>query len=157
MNRSMPGLPVHHQLLELTQTHVHQVGVAIQPSHPLCFPSLQFSSSVVSNLLRPHGPQLASLSCPSATPRVYPNSCPLSRWCHPTISSSVVPFSSCLWSLRHQGLFQEVSSLHQVARELEFQLHHQTFQRIFRTDFLSDWLVRSACSPRDSQESSPTP
>ena len=63
------------------------------------------------------------------------NSCPLSRWCHPTISSSVVPFSSCLQYF-HQGLFQWVSSLHQVAKELEFQLQHQSFQWIFRTDFL---------------------
>ena len=58
---------------------------------------------------------------------------------------------------QHQGLFKWVSSLHQVAKVLEFQLQHQSFQWIFRTDFLKDGLVGSPCSPRDSQESSPTP
>ena len=58
---------------------------------------------------------------------------------------------------QHQGLFQWVNSLHQVAKVLEFQLQHQSFQWIFRTDFLADWLVWSPCSPKDSQESSPTP
>ena len=58
---------------------------------------------------------------------------------------------------QHQGLFKWASSLHQVAKVLEFQLQHQSFQWIFRTDFLEDWLVGSPCSPRDSQESSPTP
>ena len=61
--------------------------------------SVQFSHSVVSNSLLPHGLQHARLPCPSPTPRAYSNSCPLSGWCHPTISSSVVPFSSCSQSL----------------------------------------------------------
>ena len=104
MNCSMPGLPVHHQLPEPTQTHVHRVGDAIQQSHPLSSPS----------------PPAFSLS-------------------------------------QHQGLFKWVSSSHQVARVLEFQLQHQSFQRIPRTDLLQDGLVGSPCSPRDSQESSPTP
>ena len=102
MNCSTPGLPVHHQLWELTQTHVHWVGDTIQPSHPLSSPS----------------PPAFNLS-------------------------------QC------QGLFQWVSSLHQVARVLEFQ--HQSFQWIFRTDFLQDGLVGSPCIPKGSQESSPTP
>jgi len=59
------------------------------------FSSVQFSRSVVSDSLWPNEPQHARPPCPSPTPWVYPNSCPLSRWCHPTISSSVVPFSSC--------------------------------------------------------------
>ena len=63
--------------------------------------SVQFSHSVVSNSLRPHELQHARPPCPSPTPGAYPNSCPLSRWCHPTISSSVVPFSSCPQSLMH--------------------------------------------------------
>ena len=103
MNCSMPGLPVHHQLLEFTQTHVHWVGDAIQPSHPLSSPS----------------PPALSLS-------------------------------------QHQDFFKWVSSSHQVARVLEFQLQHQSFQWTPRTD-LHDGLVGSPCSPRDSQESSPTP
>ena len=75
MNRSMPGLPVHHQLPEFTQTHVHRVGDAIQPSHPLLSPS----------------PPALNLS-------------------------------------QHQGLFQLVSSSHQVAKVLELQLQHQSSQ-----------------------------
>ena len=67
--------------------------------------SVHFSRSVVSNSLRPHGLQHARLPCPSPTPRAYSNSCPLSRWCHPTISSSVVPFSSCLQSFPASGSF----------------------------------------------------
>ena len=62
------------------------------------FSSVQFSCSVVSDSLRPHGPQHARPPSPSPTAGVHPNSCPLSRWCHPTISSCVVPFSSCLQS-----------------------------------------------------------
>ena len=104
LNRSMPGLPVHRQLPEFTQTHVHRVSDAIQPSHPLSSPS------------------------PSA-----PN------------------------PSQHQSLFQGVNSSHEVAKLLEFQLQHHSFQRNPRADLLHDGLVGSPCSPRDSQESSPTP
>ena len=100
MDCSMPGFPVHHQLQELHQIHVHHVSDAIQPTHPLSSPS----------------PPAFNLS-------------------------------------QHQGL----SSSHQVAKELEFQFQHQSFQWIFRTYFLWDGLVGSSCCPRDSQESSPTP
>ena len=68
--------------------------------------SVQFSFSVVSDSLQPHGLQHTRPPCPSPTPRVYPNSCPLSRWCHPTISSSVIPFSSCLQYDWTSGSFQ---------------------------------------------------
>ena len=70
------------------------------------FGSVDFSRSVVSNSLRPHEPQHARPPCPSPTPGVHPNSCPLSWWCHPTISSSVVPFSSCPQSFPASGSFQ---------------------------------------------------
>ena len=83
MDCSTPGLPVHHQLPELTQTHVHWVGYAIQPSHPLSSPS----------------PPAFNLS-------------------------------------QHRGLFKWVSSLHQVAKELKFQLQYQSFQWTLRTDLL---------------------
>ena len=69
--------------------------------------SVQFSCSVVSNSLQPHGLQHARPCSPPPTPGVYSNSCPLSRWCHPTISSSVITFSSCLQPSQHQGLFYE--------------------------------------------------
>ena len=89
--------------------------------------SVQFSHSVVSSSLWPYELQHAKPPCPSPTPRVHPNPCPVSWWCHPTISSSVVPFSSCLHPSEHQGLFQWVSSSQQVARVLELQLQHQSF------------------------------
>ena len=104
MNRSTPGLPVHHQLPELTETHAHRVGDGIQPSHPLSPPPPP----------SPHRSQ-------------------------------------------HQGLLQWVNSLLEVAKVLEFQLQHQSFQWTPRTDLLQNGLVGSPCSPRDSQESSPTP
>ena len=70
------------------------------------FSSVQFSCSVVSDSLRPRELQHTRPPCPSPTPRVYLNSWPLSQWCHPTISSSVVPFSSCLQSFPASGSFQ---------------------------------------------------
>ena len=70
------------------------------------FSSAQFSGSVMSNTLRPHGPQHASLPCPSPALGAYSNSCPLSWWCHPAISSSVVHFSSRLQSFPALGSFQ---------------------------------------------------
>ena len=70
------------------------------------FSSLHFSRSVVSDSLRPHELQDARPPCPSPTPWVYPNSCPLSRWCHPVISFSVLPFSSCPQSFPSSGSFQ---------------------------------------------------
>ena len=122
----------------------------------LKLPSVQITHSVVSDSLRPYRLQHARPPCPSPTPRDCSNSCPLSWWCHPTTLSSVVPLSSCLQSFPASGSESKwVSSLHQVTKVLELQ--HQPFQRTFRIDFLSDWLVWFPCSPRDSQESSPTP
>ena len=94
------------------------------------FISVQFSHSVMSDSLRPHGLQHARPPCPSPTPRVYSNSCPLSWWCHPTISS--LPAFNLS---QHQGLFEWASSLPQVAKVLEFQLQHQSFQWN-----VQDWL-----------------
>ena len=110
--------------------------------------AVQFSSVAQScPTLRPHGLQHSRLSCPSPTPRACSNSCPLSPWCHPTISSSVVPFSSCLNLSQHQGLFKWVSSSHQVAKILEFQLQYQSLHEhpgliSFRMDWLDLLAVR---------------
>ena len=121
------------------------------------FSSVQFSRSVMSNSLWPHGLKHARPPCPSPTPGACSNSCPLSQWClqssHPLSSHSPPAFNLS----QHQGLFHWVSSSYQVAKVLEFQLQHQSFLWIFRTDFLQDGLVGSPCSPRNSQESSPTP
>ena len=103
--------------------------------------SVQFSHSVMSDSLWPQELQIARPPCPTPTPGVYLNSCPLSQWCHPTISSSVVPLCSCLQSFPASGSFKWVHSSHQLAKVLEFQLQHQFFQWIFRTDFLwIDWF-----------------
>ena len=82
---------------------------------------VQFSCSVVSNSLWPHESQHTRPPCPSPTPRVHSHSRPSSQWCHPAISSSVVPFSSCPQSLP-ASVFQWVSSSHEVVKVLEFQL-----------------------------------
>ena len=120
------------------------------------FSSVQFSRSVVSNSLQPHGLQHPRPPCSSPTPGVYSNSCPSSGWCHPTISSSSSPSPPALNLSQHQGLFKWVSSSHQVTKVLEFQPQHQSFQWIFRIDFLYNGLLWPPCTPRDSQESSPT-
>ena len=86
------------------------------------FSSVQFSCSVMTDSLRPHESQHTRPPCPSPTPGVYPNSRPLSQWCHPTISSSVVPFSSCPQSLPASESFPMSQLLHEVAKVLEFQL-----------------------------------
>ena len=103
--------------------------------------------------------QHARPPCPSPTPGVHSDSRPLSQWCHPAISSSVLPFPPAPNPSQHQSLFQWVSSSHEVAKVLGFQLQHHSFQRNPRMSkvVLQNGLVGSPCSPRDSQESSPTP
>ena len=100
------------------------------------YSSVQFSRLVVSDSLRPHEPQHARPPHPTPTPGVHPNPCALSQWCHPTISSSVIPFSSCPQSFPASGSFKWVSSSHQVAKVLEFQLQHQSLQWTPRTNLL---------------------
>ena len=98
------------------------------------FSSVQFSCSVMADSATSWiTARQAFLSITNS--RSPPNPCPLSRWCHPTILSSVVPSPPALNLSQHQGLFKWVSSSHQVAKVLEFQLQHQSFQWIFRTDF----------------------
>ena len=97
---------------------------------------VQFSQSVVSDSLQLNGLQRARPPCPSPSPGVYSNLCPLSLWCHQTISSSVVPFSSHLQSFPASESFKWVSSSHQEAKVLGFHLQHQSFQWIFRNYFL---------------------
>ena len=101
------------------------------------FSTVQFSRSVMSDSLRPHESQHARHPCPSPTPIVHANSRPSIWWCHPAISSSIVPFSSCPQPLPASGSFPIwVNSSHEVARVLEFQLQHQSFQWTPRTDLL---------------------
>ena len=118
--------------------------------------SVQFSCSVASDSLWPHRLQHARLLCRSPTPRACSNSCPLSWWCHPTISSSVICFSSCLQSFPALGSFP-MSQFFASGGQSTGVSASASFQWIFGTDFLYDGLVGSPCSPRNSQESSPTP
>ena len=90
--------------------------------------SVLFSHSVMSDSLRLHGLQHARTSCPSPTPGVYPNSWPLSRWCHQPSHPLSSPSPPALNLSQHQGLYKWVSSSHQVAKILEFQLQHHSFK-----------------------------
>ena len=118
--------------------------------------SVQFSRSVLSDSLQPHGLQHARPPCPSPIPGVYSNSCSLSPWCHSAISSSILLLLvSVIPSIR--VFSNESVLLIRWPKYWGFQLQYQSFQWVFRTDFLQDGLVGSPRSPRDSQESSPTP
>ena len=97
--------------------------------------SVKFSHSVMSDSLWPHGLQYARLPCPSPTPGACSNSCSLSWWCHPNISSSVIPFFSCLQSFPASGSFPR-TVFQSGGQSIGVQLQHQSFQWIFRTDFL---------------------
>ena len=122
------------------------------------FSSVQFSCSVMSDSLRPHELQHARPPCPKPIPGVHPNSRPLSRWCHPTISPSVVPFSSCPQSFPASGSFQMSQlftsggqSIGVSASTLVLPVNTQDWSPLGWTSWMS------LQSPRDSQESSPTP
>ena len=105
------------------------------------FYSVQFSRSVMSDSFRPHELQHSRPSCPSPTPGVHSNSRPWSQWCHPAISSSVIPFSSCPQSLPASGSFQWVNSSHEVAKVLEFQLNIiPSKEHAGLISFRMDWL-----------------
>ena len=121
------------------------------------FSSVQFSLSVMSNSLQTHESQHARPPCPSPTPEFTQNHVYRVRNAvqpaHPLSSPSPPAFNLS----QNQSFFKWVSSSHQVTKVLEFQLQHQSFQWTLTTDLLYDWLVGSPCSPRDSQESSPTP
>ena len=118
--------------------------------------SVQFSS-VLSDFLRSHEPQHDRPPCTSPTPRVHPNPCPLCRWCHSTISSSVVPFFSGPQFFPASGSFQ-MSQLSASGGQ-SIGVSASTSVPPMNTQDWSPlgWLVGSPCSPRDSQESSPTP
>ena len=98
--------------------------------------SVQFSPLVVSNSLRPHESQHTRPPCPSPAPGTTSNSYPLSRWCHPTISSSVVPLSSCLQSFPEPGSFPMSQFFPSGSQSIGVSASNQSFQWIFRTDFL---------------------
>ena len=118
--------------------------------------SVQFSRSVVSDSLWPHGLQHARPPCPSPSPRVYPNSCPLSWWCHPTISSSVVPFSSCPQSFPASGSSQMTQLLPSGGQSIGVSASTSVLP-MNTQDWSLGWTGWIPLLSRDSQESSPTP
>ena len=121
--------------------------------------TFQFSSvsQLVSDSSRSHELQHARPPCPSPTPGVYSNSCPSSRWCHPAISSSVIPFSSCPQSLPASGSFSMSQLFTWGGQSIGVSASSSVLQWTPKTDLFKDGLVGSPCSPRDSQESSTTP
>ena len=129
-------------LLRKCVTFIHKV-LCFLKSHIICKRKVQFSHSVMSHSLWPHGLQHARPPCPSPSPRVYSNPCLLSQWFHPTISSSVIPFSSCHQSFPVSGSFpvsQYLANTCHVAKVLEFQLQHQSFQWTPRTLGWTGWI-----------------
>ena len=119
--------------------------------------SVQFSRSVMSDSLRPHESQHARPPCPSPTPRACSNSCPLSRWRQPTISSSVVPFFSYLQSFPASGSFPMSQLFAWGGQSTGVSAFASFLPKKSQGWSPSNGLVGSPCSPRDSQESSPTP
>ena len=107
--------------------------------------------------LRPSGLQHARPPCPSSTPRVYSNSCPLSQWCEPTISSSVIPFSSRLQSFPASGSFQMSQFFASGGQSIGVSASAPVLPMNIQDWFPLVGLVGSPCHPRDSQASSPTP
>ena len=97
---------IHHLVMSMCRVISWVVEIHIHLFMYYQCSLVQFSCSVMSDSLWPHGLQHTRPPCPSPTPGVYSNSCPSSRWCHPAISSSVVPFSSHLWSFPASGTFQ---------------------------------------------------
>ena len=112
--------------------------------------SVQFHCSVISDSLRPHGLQHARPPCPSQTPEVYSNSCPSSRWCRPAISSSVVPFSSCLQSFPASGSFQMSQLFVSGGQNIGVSASTSVLPMNIQDWFPLGGLVGSSCSPRDS-------
>ena len=118
---------------------------------------VQFSRSVVSDSLRPHESQHARPSCPSPTPGVHSDSRPSSRWCHPAISSSVVLFSFCPQSFPASESFPMSQLFAWGGQSTGVSASASFLPKKSRADLLQNGLVGSPGSPRDSQESSPTP
>ena len=116
-----------------------------------------FSHSVMTDSLQPHGLQHTRPPCPSPTPRVYSNSRPSCRWCHPTISFSAVPFSSRLQSFPASGSFPMSQFFASGGQSIGVSVSASVLLMNIQDWFPLGWTGLSPCSPRDSQESFPTP
>ena len=154
------SFPVTAVISQIPSTHLLNFSLCLWMCTDISFPSLlliQFSRSVMSNPLWPHGLQHGRIPCPSPTPRVYPNPCPSSQWCHPTISSSVGPFSSCLQSFPELGSFQMNRFFTSCSQSIGVSASPSVLPMNIQDWFPLWGLIESPCSPGDSQESSPTP
>ena len=116
-----------------------------------------FSHWIMSNYMRPQGLQHARSACPSLSPRVCSNSCPLSWWCYLTISSSAAPFSFYFQSFPTSGSCPMSWLFPSSCQSLRPSAAASILPTKIRVDFFWDWLVWYPCSPKDSQESSPAP
>ena len=140
-------------------TFLHYLKSKVKNSMPIISfstISVQFSCSVMSYSLHTHGLQHARPPCPSPTSVVYPNSCPSSQWCHPAISSSFVPFTSCPQSFPASGSFPMSQLFASGGRSIEVSASASVPAINTQDWFPLGWTCWSPCSPRDSQESSPT-
>ena len=129
----------------------------LQPLESWKTHSVQFSCSLVSDSLLPHESQHARPPCPSPASGVHPNSCASSQWCHPAISSSVIPFSSCPQSLPASGSFPMNQLFTWGSQSIGVSASASVLQWTPKTGLLQDGLVVSPLNPRDSQEFSPAP
>ena len=143
--------------LELLRSRLNQL---IVDAKPVCafdlYSSVQFSRSVMSDSFQPHGLQHTRPSCPSPTPGAYSDSCPLNQWCHPTILSSVVPFS-CLQSFPASGSFQMSQFFASGGQRFGGSASASVLPMNIQDWFPSGWTVWISFWTRDSQESSPAP
>ena len=119
--------------------------------------SVQFSRSLVSDSLRPYELQHAGPPCPSPTPGVYPNPCPLTQWCHPAISSSVVPFSSCPQSFPASGSFQMSHFFESGGQSIGVSASTSVLPMNTQDWSPLGWTGWISLQSKDSPESSPTP
>ena len=119
--------------------------------------NIYFSRSVISDSLQTHGLQHARPPCPSPTPGAYSNSWPLIQWCHPTISSSVIPFSSCLQSFPASGSFQMSQLFPSSGQSIGVSASSSVLPMNIQDWFPLGWTGWICLLPRDSQVSSPTP
>ena len=151
----LSGKPMSHYqcLLCITLCVIYRTYILIIS---LCT-SVQFSRLVMPDSLLTHGLQYTRPPCPLPTPSASSNSCPSSQWCHPTISSSVIPFSSCLQSCPASGSFQMSQSFTLSGQSIGVSASTSVLPMNMQCWFLWDGLFWSPCSPTDFQESSPLP
>ena len=141
--------------LNLQLKHEYRLSLLVSSSQ--AFPKPQFSCSIVFNSLQPHRLQHARFPCPSPTPRSFSNSCPSSQWCHPTISSFVVPFSSRLQSCPASGSFPMSQFFTSGGQRIGVSASESIFPMNTQDWFPLEWTGWTSLQPKGLSKSSPTP